>query len=133
MSQPPGPADEPPKALTELADYGIDLGILKEMYREWSEMRVPKSVVEQRYLGTRRHHGKLFSKLVWQHLGIRTELPHPLALRAAALADRVAALESEASLLRELLESRGVTAAEIEAYLGAEANMTPGGLGGDDG
>lgn len=87
----------------ELEDYGIDRETLERMYSEWREKKVPKTVVEQRYLGTRRHHGKLFSKLVEQHLGISTEQEHPMHAR-------IRELESEVDRLRAILRENGIDA-----------------------
>jgi hypothetical protein len=83
--------------------YGISLNTLQAMYRDWKEGKVPKSVVEARYLRTRRFHGKLFSRLVLAYLGIQTEHPHPLR-------NRIEELEREVAYLRQVLEQVGVSA-----------------------
>jgi DNA-binding transcriptional MerR regulator len=83
--------------------YGIDLNKLREMYAEWNENGVPKSVVEARYLRTRRFHGKLFSRLVREYLGVETEHPHPLRRRIEELTDEVSQLRRENDELRTQL------------------------------
>lgn len=100
----PVPRDEPGEALSDdelLQRYGIDAITLAEMYTSWARDGVPKSVVEARYLHTRRFHGKLFSRLVRTYLGIETERTHPLA-------SRLRALEQEVEELRAILATEGI-------------------------
>lgn len=85
-----------------LRRYGVDRATVEQMYREWSEEKVPKSVVEARYLRTRRHHGKLFNRLVRNVLGKETQLAHPMVAR-------VQALEEENARLRAMLEEHGIS------------------------
>ncbi len=103
-------SQEPPKNATVpdvrpaselLQRYGITVDTLGAMYRDWNEHKVPKSVVEARYLRTRRFHGKLFSRLVLAYLGIQTERTHPLL-------DRIDELEQEVAYLRKMLDSNGI-------------------------
>lgn len=69
----------------ELEEYGIDLATLNRMYDEWMSGGWSKSAIERRYLGKSTHHGKLFTKLVREHLGHETERPSPLAEEVARL------------------------------------------------
>lgn len=86
--------------------YGIDIPTLERMYLDWKDGGVPKSVVEARYLRTRRNHGKLFSKLVRTYLGIETQAK-------SAAAQRVEELEAEIEVLRNLLTENGVPLPDI--------------------
>lgn len=61
-----------------LEDYGLDLPTLRKMYAEWQEGGWSKSAIEHRYLGKTTHHGKLFTKLVREHLHVETERPSSL-------------------------------------------------------
>lgn len=88
--------------------YGIDLATLRAMYRDWKEDGVPKSVVEARYLRTRRQHGKLFSRLVREYLDVETQSAHPLRRRVEELTEEVVALRAEIERLRERLRSGGL-------------------------
>lgn len=67
--------------------------LARDMYHEWLN-GVPKSVVEQRFLGTSRAHGKRFSTIVRNQLGIDTEKQHPLV--------------AENERLRRLLRGHGI-------------------------
>lgn len=82
-------------------EYGIDIATLRAMYEEWDVDKVPKSVVEARYLRTRRFHGKLFSRLVRAYLGIETEKPHQLVTRLREM-------ETYVEILREQLRCAGL-------------------------
>jgi hypothetical protein len=86
--------------MADLAAYGIDLDTLRRMYDAWCA-GAKKSELERRYLNAPQSHGKLFSSLVREHLGIETE-------RRAPQTERVAELEAEVQRLRELLRARGV-------------------------
>lgn len=81
--------------------YGISIRTLRQMYEEWETEGVPKSVVEARYLRTRRFHGKLFSRLVLKYLGIETQHPHKMT-------NRVKELEIQVARLRNLLRDHGI-------------------------
>lgn len=70
---------EDPRLGTEL-----EVSLARDMYRVWVQ-GMPKSVVEERYLGTDKAHGKRFSNLVKKHLDIDTEREHPLAAENARL------------------------------------------------
>lgn len=84
----------------ELAQHGIDLATLEKMYEEW-RAGAKKSDLERRYLNKPESHGKLFSSLVRDHLGIETE-------RRSSLAGKVRELEAENRRLRALLARHGV-------------------------
>jgi hypothetical protein len=83
-----------------LERYGIDEAILREMYQTWLDGDLSKSALEQRYLGTSSHHGKLFTRLVRQHLGIETGKQH-------AMSRRNELLMREVGRLRRLVEQLG--------------------------
>lgn len=87
-------------AVAELAEYGIDLDTLREMYEAWLQ-GAKKSDLERRYLNKPESHGKLFTTLVREHLGIETERPSHLAQRNREL-------EAENQRLRALLKAHGV-------------------------
>lgn len=78
----------------ELEDYGIDLATLRVMYEEWKSVGRSKSAIERRYLGKSTHHGKLFTKLVRDHLAIETQESSPL--------------RAEVERLRQLLVANGI-------------------------
>lgn len=88
--------------------YGIDMATLEAMYRDWKDHKIPKSVVEARYLRTRRNHGKLFSRLVREYLQIETQEAHPLKRRIGDLVEECADLRRENEALRRLLETHGI-------------------------
>ena len=79
--------------MAELADYGIDHATLQRMYDEWRN-GAKKSALERQYLGEPESHGKLFTSLVREHLGIETE-------RHSGQTNRVRALEREVERLSE--------------------------------
>jgi hypothetical protein len=86
--------------MTELEDYGIDLATLRRMYDQWCE-GAKKRDLERRYLGKPESHGKLFSRLVRDYLGIETE-------RRSHLTDERDELEREVRRLRALLAQHGI-------------------------
>lgn len=70
------------------------------MYEEWFA-GVKKSVLERRYLNKPESHGKLFTSLVYRHLGIDTE-------QRSSLSQRLRHSEEENRRLRALLHSHGI-------------------------
>lgn len=84
----------------ELADYGIDLATLRAMYDEWKG-GAKKSHLERRYLSKPESHGKLFSSLVREHLGIETE-------QRSHLTDERDHLAAEVRRLTQLLRTHGI-------------------------
>lgn len=86
--------------MPDLGDYGIDLDTLRRMYDEW-RAGATKSQLERTYLNKPESHGKLFSSLVREHLGIETEARSPLAAENARL-------RAENSRLRALLARAGI-------------------------
>jgi hypothetical protein len=81
----------------ELESYGIDISTLREMYELWCE-GANKSELERRYLGRPQSHGKLFTTLVREHLGVETEQKSHLKAERDALSAEVVRLKG---LLRE--------------------------------
>lgn len=81
----------------ELDTYGIDISTLREMYDLWCE-GAKKSELERRYLGRPQSHGKLFTALVREHLGVETERRSQLKAERDGLSAEVARLKA---LLRE--------------------------------
>jgi hypothetical protein len=86
--------------MADLAEYGIDLATLRQMYQEWCD-GAKKSDLERRYLNKPESHGKLFTSLVRQHLGENTE-------RKSAIAVERDALVAEVARLRRLLSDHGI-------------------------
>lgn len=84
----------------ELSDYGIDLATLRRMYELWTE-GAKKSDLERRFLNKPESHGKLFTSLVREHLGIETE-------KKSGLAAERDALEREVIRLRALLRQHNI-------------------------
>jgi hypothetical protein len=81
----------------ELSDYGITREVLQEMYDLWCH-GAKKSDLERRYLDKPESHGKLFSSLVREHLGIETERKSHLTAERDELVREVARLKA---LLRQ--------------------------------
>lgn len=81
----------------ELSDYGITKEILREMYEAWCQ-GAKKSDLERRYLNKPESHGKLFTNLVRQHLGIDTEQKSQLTAERDELLREVQRLKA---LLRQ--------------------------------
>jgi hypothetical protein len=90
----------------DLDDLGIDLDTVRQMYDEWCA-GAKKSHLERMYLNKPESHGKLFSALVRQHLGIETEA-------RSSLAEDNARLRTENARLRAQLRDAGVTPDEEE-------------------
>lgn len=86
--------------MSELSDYGIDLVTLGQMYDEWCR-GAKKSDLERRYLDKPESHGKLFTALIRQHLGVETE-------RKSALNAERDDLRREVARLRALLTAHGI-------------------------
>ena len=84
----------------DLSEYGIDLPTLRRMYDEWRR-GAKKSQLERDYLGKPESHGKLFTRLVRDHLGIETE-------RRSHLTDERNELLAEIRRLRALLRANGI-------------------------
>ena len=81
----------------ELSDYGITRELLQEMYDLWCQ-GAKKSDLERRYLDKPESHGKLFTGLVREHLGIETERKSHLTAERDELVREVTRLKS---LLRQ--------------------------------
>lgn len=86
--------------MAELADYGIDIATMRVMYDEW-RAGAKKSHLERKYLDKPESHGKLFSSLVREHLGIETE-------QRSHLTDERDHLAAEVQRLQRLLRSHGI-------------------------
>ena len=86
--------------MADLADYGITLDTLRSMYEQWCA-GAKKSELERRYLKQPQSHGKLFSTLVREHLGIETE-------RRSNLTEERDELRREVRRLHSLLERHGI-------------------------
>ena len=82
--------------MADLSEYGIDLETLRWIYDRWCE-GATKSSLERDYLNAPQSHGKLFTTLVREHLGVETE-------RRSSQTDRIAELEAEVAQLRQRLE-----------------------------
>ena len=80
-----------------LSDSGITLEVLQAMYDLWCQ-GAKKSDLERRYLDKPESHGKLFSSLVREHLGIETERKSHLTAERDELVREVARLKA---LLRQ--------------------------------
>lgn len=86
--------------MKDLVEFGIGLDDLQAMYQEWCNGS-KKSALERKYLDKPESHGKLFSALVRDHLGIETE-------RRSTLKDQNIWLEGENERLRRLLRANGI-------------------------
>ena len=85
----------------ELNDLGIDIDTLRTMYDQWCG-GATKSSLERDYLEAPQSHGKLFSRLVRDHLGVETE-------KRSSQSDRIAELEREVERLNQILQSHGLS------------------------
>lgn len=83
----------------KLADYGITKQVLQQMYDEWCS-GATKSDLERRYLQKPESHGKLFTSLIREHLGIETEHKSTLATERDELAREVLRLRAILDLHR---------------------------------
>lgn len=83
-----------------VGDHGIDRNMVQRMYDEWCK-GATKSDLERRYLDKPESHGKMFSSLVRQHLGIETE-------RRSSQSERIRELEAENARLRALLRQHSI-------------------------
>jgi hypothetical protein len=81
----------------ELSDYGITREVLQEMYNLRCQ-GAKKSDLERHYLDKPESHGKLFSSLIREHLGIETERRSHLTAERDELVREVARLKA---LLRQ--------------------------------
>lgn len=90
--------------MAELSDYDIDIGTLREMYDRW-RAGATKSSLEREYLNAPQSHGKLFSTLVREHLGVETE-------KRSSQSDRIAELEREVERLRRVLRAHRIDPTE---------------------
>jgi hypothetical protein len=70
-----------------------EVQLARDMYHAWVS-GTTKSEIELRFLGTTRAHGKRFSTIVRNNLGIETEKTHPLTV--------------ENNRLRALLRQHGI-------------------------
>lgn len=86
--------------MPDLAELGIDVDTVRQIFDEWRQ-GAKKSALERKYLDKPESHGKLFSSLVREHLGIETE-------RRSTLTDRNVWLEGENERLRALLRLHGI-------------------------
>ena len=86
--------------VVDLDELGIDLATLRRMYELWKG-GAKKSDLERQFLNKPESHGKLFTNLVRQHLGIETEQKSQLKIECDAL-------DQEVTRLRALLRSHGI-------------------------
>lgn len=86
--------------MPSLEELGIDKATVQEMYDKWTA-GAKKSQLERKYLSKPESHGKLFTYLVREHLGIETE-------RSSDQTQRLHRLEAENRALKELLKSHGI-------------------------
>ena len=77
----------------DLSEYGITREVLQEMYDLWRQ-GAKKSDLERRYLDKPESHGKLFSSLIREHLGIETERKSHLTAERDELVREVARLQA---------------------------------------
>ena len=87
--------------MPDLSDYGIDNATLRRMHGEWIA-GATKSELERNYLDAPQAHGKLFSSLVREHLGIETERRSNQSNRVAELEQRISELDEQISTLEAL-------------------------------
>jgi len=92
----------------ELNDLGIDIETLRELYDLWCN-GATKSSLERDYLRAPQSHGKLFSRLIREHLDIETE-------KRSSQSDRIAELEREVERLRTILQTHGLNASSSQAH-----------------
>jgi hypothetical protein len=86
--------------MADLADHGIDEATLRLMYQLWCD-GAKKSHLERRFLNKPESHGKLFTALVREHLGIETEKRSPMTAERDEL-------RHEVQRLKALLHAHGI-------------------------
>jgi hypothetical protein len=86
--------------MPSLEELGIDKATVQEMYERW-KAGAKKSQLERDYLSKPESHGKLFTSLVREHLGVETE-------RSSDQTRRLHRLETENRMLREVLTRHGI-------------------------
>ena len=86
--------------MPDLDELGIDVSTVREMYERWVA-GAKKSQLERDYLNKPESHGKLFTQLVREHLGVETE-------RSSGQTRRLRELEDENRQLRALLHQHGI-------------------------
>lgn len=101
--------------MADLSEYDIDIGTLREMYDQW-RAGATKSSLEREYLNAPQSHGKLFSTLVREHLGVETE-------KRSSQSDRIAELEREVERLSRVLRAHRIDPNE-QGAAGARSDQT---------
>jgi len=102
--------------MVDLAALGIDRATVARMYADW-QAGASKSELERRYLGKGESHGKLFSALVRQELGIETERASPLSARFAELEAELTGCRDELHRCRAELARLRAENTELRARL----------------
>lgn len=89
--------------MPDLDALGIDRNTVERMYADW-QAGAAKSALERRYLGKGESHGKLFTALVKQELGIDTERASHLREEIQRLREENTRLRAENERLRRLAQ-----------------------------
>lgn len=92
--------------MPDLDALGIDRAVVERMYEEW-RAGAPKSALERRYFDKGESHGKLFTALVKQELGVDTERSSRLGEEIGLLREENARLRAENEDLRRLPVRKG--------------------------
>jgi hypothetical protein len=88
--------------MPDLAALGIDRKTVERMYAEW-QAGASKSELERRHLSKGESHGKLFTSLVKQGLGLDTEQASPTRQEIQRLREENKQLRAENAGLRQQL------------------------------
>ena len=91
--------------MPDLDALGIDREGVQRMYDEW-QAGASKSALERRYFDKGESHGKLFTALVKQELGVDTERASRLGEEIRLLREENARLRTENEDLRRRLQGR---------------------------
>jgi hypothetical protein len=89
----------------DLDALGIDRAVVQRMYDDW-QAGASKSALERRYFDKGESHGKLFTALVKQELGVDTERASRLGEEIQLLREENARLRADNEDLRRLLPRR---------------------------
>lgn len=91
--------------MPDLDALGVDRTVVERMYEEW-QAGASKNALERRYFDKGESHGKLFTALVKQELGVDTERASRLGEEIHRLREENARVRAENEELRRQVRGR---------------------------